>query len=185
MTNTNTNTNRTIAMFHVGRGGRFGNAGHLTFVGFKPIDDSYEVENLFIHENEFDEYGNPIEVGVFDCSGKLIMSIENWHEACRTGIGRIDIDGAYDTTYTEYVDSLSENELEAMAAYGGQQVLNALMEFGYSCEEVAVAEYFSELESLVEYKTGGEYISFNYDVIDAEPEDGDFFEFDGKFYVKS
>ncbi len=139
-----TNTNRTIAMFHVGRGGRFGNAGHLTFVGFKPIDEAYVVERLFINESEFDEDGNTIEVGVFECSGKLVMSIENWHEACRTGIGRIDIDGDYESTYTEYVDSLSEREMEAMVAYGGQQVLNALMEFGYSDEEVAVAEHFDE-----------------------------------------
>ncbi len=178
---TNTNTNRTIAMFKLGRGGRFNNAGHLSFVGFKPIDEACVVSNLSIIESELDEDGTTTEVGVFDCSGDLIMSIEDWHESCRTGIGRIDIDGAYDTTYTEYVDSLSKSELEAMVAYGGQQVLNALMEFGYSDEEVAVAEHFDE----VEYEAEDDYLSYNYNVLEVEPEDDDFFEFNGKFYVKS
>ncbi len=59
------------------------------------------------------------------------------------------------------------------------------MEFGYSDEEVAVAEHFDDFKSLVEYEAEDDYLSYNYNVLEVEPEDDDFFEFNGKFYVKS
>lgn len=45
----------TIVSFHTGRGGRFYNSGHTTFIGEKKISDF--TEDLFLHyENELDIY---------------------------------------------------------------------------------------------------------------------------------
>jgi hypothetical protein len=87
-----------ILAFHIGRGGRFHNPGHLTFIGFKAIDRF--TDDLFMNEDEteyIDSNGN--EVG---------LSVDN------DGTGRIDIDRDYDTTYCKYLDDLDENEMDAI-----------------------------------------------------------------------
>lgn len=100
----------TIVAFHIGRGGRFYNQGHLTFVGEKKIGDF--IEELFWDE---DENGNAIP----DAELRTETGHEvgcTWAEV-ETGIGRIDIDGDYDTTYTKKLSEVEEDSREWEAIF--------------------------------------------------------------------
>ena len=93
--------NKTIVAFHIGRGGRFNNAGHTSFIGEKSISNF--VDSLFLKEDKT-EYtdGNGNKIG---------LTVEE----CNSGIGIINIDGDYDTTYTCYLQDCSDEELEIIA----------------------------------------------------------------------
>ena len=95
----------TIVAFHIGRGGRFWNQGHLSFVGEKKIGDF--IDDLFW---DTDEDGNAIpDAELRTDSGHEVGC--TWAEV-ETGIGRIDIDGDYDTTYTMKLSDVEEDSRE-------------------------------------------------------------------------
>jgi hypothetical protein len=144
MTNSNNFAATTILAFHIGRGGHFNNQGHLTFIGenkigkytddlFLTFENAYEVgkkidgrENLsrkleqaIKGDNDavafFEKIGLPLGEKVYqDGSGALVGLSEKDVE---TGIGRIDIDGPYDTTYTCLLSNCDERELQAILDY--------------------------------------------------------------------
>lgn len=136
------NTSTTIVAFHLGRGGRFHNAGHLSFIGYNYI--SKYVNNLYLsHENislfkNMPGYDTPNTDGI-KCILDLItdeeystleqaygitedtLGVLHYYTECgnpvgltkdeaESGIGRIDIDGGYDTTYTCYLHDCTEAE---------------------------------------------------------------------------
>lgn len=74
----------TIIAFHIGRGGRFNDPGYTTLVGKQRIADF--TDDLFERDGKF-----------YDENGSFVglTSIE-----CESGVGRIELDGDYDTTYT-------------------------------------------------------------------------------------
>lgn len=82
----------TIVAFHIGRGGRFNNDGHITFLGQHTIDEF--VHDLFISDDE----------GFYKTESGHNTGLTK--EAAESGIGRIDIDGGYDTTYTMRVGDI-------------------------------------------------------------------------------
>lgn len=97
----------TIIAFHIGRGGRFNNSGYCTILGEHNINDF--TGDLF---SPMDEEGNELE-GEFTAengSGVGLTTAE-----ARTGIGRIDLDGEYDTTYTIFLRDLDINRREGEA----------------------------------------------------------------------
>lgn len=101
---------KTVLMFHIKGGG--GNNRQLEFVGDKKITDCYDWDaNTFLHDE--DEEGNALPEDqhyLHDCSGHELMDAEELKKALETGIGCLDFDGDYDTTYTEYLEDISENE---------------------------------------------------------------------------
>src|ERR1035437_6185732 len=96
-----------IVCFHIGRGGRFNNEGHLTFEGVKSITQTSDYDKLFIDEDATDDTefrdggGNGVELTLGEAN---------------TGIGRINIDNGYDTTYTCMIKDLDESEINAIEA---------------------------------------------------------------------
>ncbi len=95
--------NKTIVAFHIGRGGRFYNEGHTSFIGEKSISDFVSDFYLNSDETEYTLDGD---------DGSLVgLSVEE----CETGIGRINIDGGYNTTYTRYIEDCTDEELEIIA----------------------------------------------------------------------
>ena len=128
--------NKTIVAFHVGRGGRFNNPGHKNFVGEKKIGDF--VENLFLnYENQSDLFrkiegrknlekkyyeccdsddftwftnkGFTLGEKIYtDCDGNPVGLTEKEEER---GIGCINIDHQYDTTYTKYLGECDHEEM--------------------------------------------------------------------------
>ena len=128
--------NSEIHAFHIGRGGRHFNAGHLSYLGKKNINDFTEdlflmFENHvkinkglepeqrdeltdFVSECKFDEMTEKFGITLQD------LGAEMWHDGggCSTGLpyendgtGRIDIDGEYNTTYCKRYEDLDEREL--------------------------------------------------------------------------
>lgn len=134
---------RTIVAFHIGRGGKFYNAGHKTFIGEKKIGDftndlflSFENVSNFKNRFGYDSTGNSDQKCILD-----LITDENFDELeevfgikkeelgeelyfdgggnstgltqknVNCGIGSIDIDGQYNTTYTIYLDECDKDEL--------------------------------------------------------------------------
>lgn len=136
----NQNENLAIVAFHIGRGGRRNNAGHKTFIGEKKIGTF--TDHLFLNpENLADfskRYGFDIMVDLIqardfdtleekfgiteemigeqiytDCNGNQVGLTLAEEE---TGIGCIDEDGQYDTTYSCYLSDCSEEEIELISS---------------------------------------------------------------------
>lgn len=103
----------TILAFHIGRGGHFNNPGHVELIGEKKIGEF--VGNLFspviddaddpdgYREDERPEAEWTMENG--SSCGLTNAMVES-------GIGRIEEDGEYDTTYTMYLKDIEEGTKE-------------------------------------------------------------------------
>jgi hypothetical protein len=91
-----------IVAFHIGKGGRFNNSGHLSYIGENDINNF--TNDLFLSEDE-SEY--------LDLNGEKVgLLVDN------NGIGYIDIDGQYDTTYTTTVGQMTDEEVSAVMNRG-------------------------------------------------------------------
>ena len=98
-----------IVRFHIGRGGRFNNAGHKTYVGIVDSLASCFGESIIISE---DENGNPLpdnEWQLIDRGGNVILSGRDDIES-ETGI--LDWDGVYDTDIVRYLSECDDDECQ-------------------------------------------------------------------------
>lgn len=86
--------------FKIGRGGRYYNGGHKTFLGETDIN-AYTGE-LFLHDDGeyYDETGNP--VGLTEAEAM-------------TGCGEIDRDGMYNTIVVKPLGDCTSDELQIIA----------------------------------------------------------------------
>jgi hypothetical protein len=91
---------RKIMKFHTGRGGRYYNAGFVTFVGFEEI--TKELNNYTYLEEE----GK-----LFDDTGSEVIDFEFNED----GSGYINSDYEYDTTECVWSDELSNKQISAVA----------------------------------------------------------------------
>ena len=130
-----------IVGFKIGRGGRFNNSGYKTFLGECKISDF--TSDLFVRfENEgkiLKEIGNRqnlidkfyecrssenfdfFEKLGFDLGQKIFVDgndneVGLSYEDYLSGIGIIDIDGAYDTVYTRLLSDLKESDIDLVRA---------------------------------------------------------------------
>ncbi len=95
--------------FHIGRGGRFNNQGHMTFVNFKNIDDGCFFEDYSLSEDGkicYDNVGNELDFQIND-----------------DGTGYIDDDGEYDTTIVVKENNLNNKQINAVIDYINTQLL--------------------------------------------------------------
>lgn len=137
-------TLNTILAFHIGRGGRYHNAGHLSFIGEKRIGEfTFDLFNDYENrhkiyklvkdkENLCELYdlaidGNEEAKAKFEKRTNLKFGEEAWFDSNGnpvgltiaeelTGIGRINQDEEYDTTYTCYLKDCNEKEMTAILA---------------------------------------------------------------------
>jgi len=142
--------------FHVGRGGRFHNPGHLTFNGMcNGIQYTQAFNYLFEPTQEDGETFDP------DLNAEWRDSCGNGvgltNEQIQSGSGTINIDNDYDTTYTKTVEELTDNEIELVfkeaQRFDGKyvdlylvpEIMNLPSE---ECEDIAsmglLAEYYYE-----------------------------------------
>lgn len=163
-------TNEMKAIFHIGRGGRFNNSGHLEFIGIGTVEDAERRlgDAVFVRdEREDDEmlledlrlngdadaiaavesrlatgdYRAPYYV---DCSG---------NEVGEVGGGHYDFDGQYDTLYVSDIDDLSDREKAAVCANpadtfgGGVLLFAACAEQGTAAELSAWINHDSEVDA--------------------------------------
>lgn len=102
----------TILCFHIGRGGRFHNPGHLTFEGTKKITETSDFSNLY--PPKFKNGKDDLKTLKAEWLDEIGNSVELTNEMIKSGVGRINIDNEYDTTYTTYLSDLNEIQIEAI-----------------------------------------------------------------------
>ena len=119
----------TIIKFKISRGGRFNNAGYLTFSDTSRINEGYTFDDLFLNE-ETGEYLN-------DSGNEVGLT----QEEAETGIGRIDQDGEYDTTYTLLLSEINSKELSAIKEANEEDLINALVEYFEAEDEDSLFMY--------------------------------------------
>lgn len=152
--------NRTIVAFHIGRGGRFNNAGYLTYLGEKRIGDftndlftrlqneneilqtlSEDVrdrlkdlcvdENYILLKHDFGVTQEMLGDIEYYC-GASMQEVGLLRKEVEEGIGKIDIDGDYNTTYTTYIEDCDRSELLALAKSNEWELLK---EYGFKDAE--------------------------------------------------
>lgn len=101
-----------IVSFHIGRGGRFHNAGHRTFNPYvKRLSDCFSDSCTVFCE---DEEGNPLpdeKWQLIDGGGNVVLE---GRSAIESVTGILDWDGEYDTDIVKYLSECSEDELETV-----------------------------------------------------------------------
>lgn len=110
---------RLFVRFHIGRGGRFNNQGHLSFVNEDNFQDLIDAcaDKLFDTTSVYDgETDTEIELpenewNYHDAGGKILVQ---GREAMEAETGRLDWDGLYDTDYVTTTDDLFDNEIECL-----------------------------------------------------------------------
>lgn len=163
-TSNNPSANKTIVAFHTGRGGRFYNAGHVTFIGSKNINEftsdlfsNYEnaseiwdkikgrenLENLY---NEFICEGSDRATALFKKLGfdfgKQTYTTETGHfvglDVENDGTGSIDIDGEYNTTSCTFLNDCEERELNLILESREWNNQNLIVEFFNECTDLII-----------------------------------------------
>ena len=104
--------------FHIGRGGRFHNAGYVTFRGEYDFQKLLNIcsDVLFEVKETFDEDGNEVTLAenewyVHDCTGRHLLDGRSEMEA-RTGVLNFDED--YDTDVTRKLEDCDDKEWDAL-----------------------------------------------------------------------
>lgn len=101
-------TENTLMAFSIGRGGRYNNQGHLSFLDQDKSIAEY-TDKLFITDR--DSKGRFITPEYTDAGGHFVgLTLKE----AETGCGSINIDGDYDTTYVCKLKDCSEEELRAI-----------------------------------------------------------------------
>jgi len=105
-----TKENQIIVAFHIGRGGRFYNAGHKTFLGELNFRDLQKLnaDNIFYRDR--DERGRFIKIKIYDGAGNFVSDDDP-----KGLIGRLDFDGDFDTDYCKYIEDCTDEELQIIA----------------------------------------------------------------------
>ncbi|MDR2065723.1 MAG: hypothetical protein LBP85_08475 [Prevotellaceae bacterium] len=169
--------NKMVALFHLNR-------GKLEFYEFCDICDLPIWDDLFISESG----------ELTDWNGRVLMDAEELTDAQATGVGRIEIDGHYDTWYSCYVEDMDENELQEMMfpnkgfRYLDNDLDKALVEFGFDETAVVIARHFDDFEELYNcHLFRCSYIKENFDVTDSitDDEDREYCRYKDKYYIKS
>ena len=102
--------NKIIVAFHVGRGGRFNNAGHKTFIGEKNFQDLIDLnfEHLFVQNRVNGKFSKPY---LTDLNGTIIVDSDDINNE----VGFLEFDTIYDSDYCKYIEDCSDEELLVIA----------------------------------------------------------------------
>ena len=123
--------------FHIGRGGRFHNAGHKTYVGtVNGLSDCFG-DSFIISEDENGKTLPDSEWRLMDGGGNVILSGRDEIES-ETGI--LDWDGEYDTDIVRHLSECDDDEY--------QMILDAA-ERGEYVEKIVLAYACSALDKLM------------------------------------
>lgn len=135
---TNQIMEHSIIKFHVGRGGRHNNEGHINYVGEERINEGFAFDELMYNEKEdyyMDSAGNPLHDDLTQ-------------EDIESGVGTINIDHQYDTTYTKYPIDLSFKERLAIV---NADPYNCASLLGLEKEMYDILVIFDKLNYFVSY----------------------------------
>ena len=112
ITTVNNEQKNVVVAFHIGRGGRFYNGGHKTFMPFvSKLQDCFG-ENFFIND-EYED-GTPLpddQWQLIDGGGNVILE---GREAIESETGILDWDGEYNTDIVRYIEDCRDDEMEIL-----------------------------------------------------------------------
>lgn len=114
------NYNKELVLFHIHGGG--GNNKRIEFYSMGGITDCPEWNDLFTQE---DEEG---VITLTDCEGYELMDAEEYIIAITTGVGRLELDGDYNTWYSTPLEELDEEEFHALDEDVKREYLNVVQE---------------------------------------------------------
>lgn len=101
--------------FHIGRGGNYNNAGHLSYSGEEDFQDLITRFNDVCTIISHDEDGKPLAPEewtlIDDASERVLIQ---GRDAIGSRLGKLEWDGEYDTDYVTTTDNLSDKELDAL-----------------------------------------------------------------------
>lgn len=99
-----------VVAFHIGRGGRFFNSGHKTFMpSVNKLQDCFREDSYIYNEYE-DGTTMPDEQWLLiDGGGNVILE---GRDAIESETGILDWDGEYNTDIVRYIEDCTEEELE-------------------------------------------------------------------------
>lgn len=101
-----------IVAFQIGRGGRFNQSGHSSYIGEKDLQDliSMNSDRLFVSNR--DDNGRFVKSRLLDESQNIIVENE---DLLHSLVGTLNFDNDYDTFKACYVDDCSEEELDLIS----------------------------------------------------------------------
>lgn len=155
--------NEYIVAFHIGRGGRFHNPCHKSFMPYvSKLSDCFSESSIILKE---DEDGNPLpdeKWELIDGGGNTILE---GREKIESDTGILDWDGEYDTDIVQYLDECTLDEIEIIyQAYLDEEYMpNELKD--YVCEAMGL----HRIDNIKFYKTNAEVhcsdctLTFNWD----------------------
>lgn len=100
-------TNEIFLHFHIGRGGRFYNAGHTEFFGCDDLQRVIRMQADNLYERNRDKNGRFCKKVLVDCNGSVVC------ETPDAKTGKLDFDGTYDTDVV-----LTLQDVEEFSEYG-------------------------------------------------------------------
>ena len=138
--------------FHIGRGGRFHNAGHKTYVGtVNGLSDCFG-ESFIISEDENGKTLPDSEWRLVDGGGNVILSGRDEIES-ETGI--LDWDGEYDTDIVRHLSECDDDEYQLIldAAERGEYVEKAVLAYACSVIDRLIAKRINVTPTTMEVTT--------------------------------
>ena len=155
--------------FHIGRGGRFHNAGHKTYVGtVNGLSDCFGESTMLISE---DENGKPLPDSEWQLvDGGVILSGRDEIES-ETGI--LDWDGEYDTDIVRHLSECDDYEYQLIldAAERGEYVEKTVLAYVCSALDKLMATNIKVYPSNMEVFTQEGCIALQRDDFSVYTED--------------
>lgn len=120
-----------LVHFHIGRGGRFYNQGHKTFLGTaNNLSDFFGKGFLYSEDDD----GNALpdkDWKLLDGAGNIILE---GREAIESPVGVLDWDGDYDTDIVRYLSECSDEEYQLIIdAYNNNEYVDDDI-IAYACQ---------------------------------------------------
>ena len=100
-------TSNIIVSFHIGRGGRFNNPGHATYIGEENFQELISLSSKNIFEHNRDEKGRFCKPFLTGGWGESVT-----HDDIRGEVGSLEFDGHYDTDTAKNIEECTDSELE-------------------------------------------------------------------------
>ena len=124
--------------FHIGRGGRFNNAGHKTYVGtVNDLSDCFG-DSFLISEDENGKTLPDSEWRLVDGGGNAILS---GRDEIESDTGILDWDGEYNTDIVRHLSECDDDEYQLIldTAERGEYVEKAVLAYVYSALDKLMA----------------------------------------------
>lgn len=99
-----------IVAFHAGRGGRFHNAGHVTYLGEKNFQDLMNLNSDTLSIGNRDERGKFCKPYLTDGNGNRVTD-----DDINALTGTLNFDYQYDTDWCDYIENISDESLAIIA----------------------------------------------------------------------